>query len=205
MTVDYKCELLSWQDAYSLAGETAKKIAKDNYVPDVIVGITRGGWVPSMMLSDLLGVRDMLSVRVEHWGVTGVKDKKARLKNALQTDLSGKKVLLVDDLTDTGDSMILALEDVKKHGAAEVRTATLIHKKQSKYRPDYFARETDQWKWIILPWNLHEDLCNLSKNLPAEKKADARILRAALKEKYDLDTDETTIKEVIDAGCAAWA
>jgi hypothetical protein len=202
---DYKCEMLSWEEAYRLAGETAKKIRRDKYVPDAIVGITRGGWVPSMMLSDLLGVRDLLSVRVEHWGVTGRKDLKAKLKYPLQADLSGKKVLLVDDLTDTGDSILLALEEIKKHDPSEVRTATLIHKKQSKYRPDYYALETDKWRWIILPWNLTEDLCNLAKKVRGERETDIDSIRKALKARFDLDVDAETLEDTLDMGCGGWS
>jgi hypothetical protein len=204
MAEDFRCELLSWEEAYRLAGETAKRIKRDKYVPDAIVGITRGGWVPSMMLSDLLGVRDLLSVRVEHWGVTGRKDLKAKLKYPLQADLSGKKVLLVDDLTDTGDSIILALEEVKRHGPSEVRTATLIHKKQSRYRPDYYARETDEWRWIVLPWNLTEDLCNLTGKVTGGKKMDAGAIREALFRRFALDIDEKILKEILDMGCGEW-
>jgi len=200
---DYKCDMLSWEEAYRLAGETAKKIKLDKYVPDAIVGITRGGWVPSMMLSDLLGVRDLLSVRVEHWGVTGRKDQKAKLKYPLQADLSGKKVLLVDDLTDTGDSVVLALEEIKKHNPSEVRTATLIHKKQSKYRPDYYALETDKWRWIVLPWNLTEDLCNLAKKVAGDKKMDILSIKRDLKQRFGLDIDEKTLRETLE-GCGSW-
>jgi len=57
----------------------------------------------------------------------------------------------------------------------EVRTATLLHKSQSKYRPDYYSFEAGEWKWMILPWNLREDLANLAgkaaegqKDMPLE-------------------------------------
>jgi hypoxanthine phosphoribosyltransferase len=201
---DYKCEMLRWEEAYRLARKAAEKIKAEGYAPDTIIGITRGGWVPSMMLSDLLGVRDLLSVRVEHWGVTGTKDKKANLKYPLQADLSGKKVLLVDDLTDTGDSMLLALEDVKKHDPALVRTATLIHKQQSKYRPDYFALETDKWQWIILPWNLTEDICSLSGKVKGNERMDVEGIRKGLKERFALDIDAKTLEETLEMGCKEW-
>jgi len=173
--------LLPWDDAYALAEKAARRITDDCFVPDCIVGIARGGWVPSVMFSDLLGVKDLLSVRIEHWGRTAEKDAGAVLKYPIQADLSGKKVLLVDDLTDTGDSLALAADEIRKCRAAEIRTATLVHKKQSRIKPDYCGKIIDRWKWIILPWNLNEDLLHLSENATHGRRLSAGETAAELK------------------------
>lgn len=204
MEKEYTCALLSWDDAYALAERTAEKISGDGYVPDHIVGITRGGWVPSMMLSDLLGVKDLLSVRVEHWGKTAEKDAKAVLKYPLQTDLAGKKILLVDDLTDTGESMALAIEEIKKRNAAEVRTATLIHKKQSRIEPDYYAKKTDKWGWIILPWNINEDLLHLSDKASGGKELSVDGTQKKLKQMFGLSLDKKTLTGILKRKGRIW-
>lgn len=196
--------MFSWQEAYALAEKVAEKITKDRYKPDMIVGIARGGWVPSMMLSDLLEVKDLLSVRVEHWGTTAKKDAKARLKYPLQADLSGKKILLVDDLTDTGDSMLLALDEIKKHNPKEVRTATLIHKKQSSLEPDYYAQKRDKWQWIILPWNINEDLLHLAEKAAEGKELSTEAVRRKLKERFDLSVDKKTLEDVLARKGKIW-
>jgi uncharacterized protein len=196
--------MLTWEDAYELAEKVAQKILQDGYMPDHIIGITRGGWVPAMMLSDLLGVKDLLSVRVEHWGMTGEKDAKAVLKYPLQTDLSGKKILLVDDLTDTGDSMALAFEEIKKRKAAEVRTATLIHKKQSRIEPDYYADKNDKWEWIILPWNINEDLLHLAVKASDGKRLSVEGTQRELKKKYDLSVDKETLTGILGRKGNIW-
>ncbi len=200
MEKGYKCSMLSWDRAYSLAKKVATSIINDGYVPDHIIGIARGGWVPSMMLSDLLGVKDLLSIRIEHWSATGAKDDKAVLKYPLQGDISGEKVLLVDDLTDTGDSMLVALEHLKSRRPGEIKTAVLIHKTQSKYKPNYYALEKDKWSWIILPWNLNEDLTNLVKKASAGKDSQRpEETRKIIKKMFGLDVDEETLEEVIEA------
>ena len=196
--------MFSWQEAYALAEKVAEKITKDRYKPDLIIGIARGGWVPSMMLSDLLEVKDLLSVRVEHWGATGKKDVKALLKYPLQTDLSGKKVLLADDLTDTGDSMLLALDEIKKHIPKEVRTATLIHKKQSRIEPGYYAQKRDKWQWIILPWNINEDLLHLAGKAADGKEISSEAIRSKLKERFDLSVDKKTLQDVLARKGKIW-
>ncbi|MFZ2455140.1 MAG: phosphoribosyltransferase [Candidatus Altiarchaeia archaeon] len=204
MKKEYSCRMLGWEDAYSLAEKVAKKITRDGYVPDHIIGITRGGWVPAVMLSDLLGVKDLLSMRVEHWGVTAEKDAKAVLKYPLPTDLSGKKILLVDDLTDTGDSIALAIEEIRNHKAAEVRTATLIHKKQSRIEPDYYAKKTGKWEWIILPWNINEDLLHLSGKAAEGKELSVEATRRELKKKYGLSVDKKTLERVLKRKGKIW-
>jgi hypoxanthine phosphoribosyltransferase len=205
MTETFKCRMYSWDEMYQLAEKTIAKINKSGYKPDKIIGITRGGWVPSMMFSDLLGNRDLLSLKIEHWSHTATKDAKAVLKYPLQADLSNQKILLVDDLTDSGDSIILALEDVRKNNPKEVRTATLIHKKQSKIKPDYFAEEKNKWEWIILPWNLNEDLLNLSKKIIKEEgKLKNTEIRKKLKQKYNLTIDQKTLDRVLARKNKIW-
>jgi hypothetical protein len=204
MEKEFTCRIFDWEDAYMLAEKVAGKISGDDFSPDHIIGITRGGWVPSMMLSDLLEVKDLLSVRVEHWGVTGEKDAKAVLKYPLQADLSKKKVLLVDDLTDTGDSMALALEDIKKHNAGEIRTTTLIHKKRSRIEPDYYAEKTDTWQWIILPWNINEDLLHLSEKASEGKELSTGAVQRKLKERFSLSVDKKTLEGVLKRKGKIW-
>jgi uncharacterized protein len=197
MEKEYTCRMLRWEDAYSLAEDVAQDISNESYLPDHIIGITRGGWVPAVMLSDLLGVKDLLSMRVEHWGMTAKKDAKAVLKYPLQTDLTGKKILLVDDLTDTGDSLELAIEEIKKHKAAEVRTATLIHKKQSRIEPDYYAKKTDKWEWIILPWNINEDLLHLADKASEGKRISVEDTQKILLKRFGLSIDKKTLERVL--------
>ena len=77
-----------------------------------------------------------------------------------------KKVLLVDDLVDTGITMLGVVRHIKAKGATEVRTATLHYKPWSKIKPDYFIEETN--KWIIYSKEIHETILSLSKKMPKE-------------------------------------
>ena len=99
-------------------------------------------------------------MKVDHWGVTATKDGKAKLTCPLVGDVKGKRVLVVDDITDTGESLTMASEHVKEKGASEVKSATLMHIAGSKFVPDYFGVEI-AWAWEIWPWNFYEDLTAL--------------------------------------------
>lgn len=200
-----KCRMYSWNQMYELAEKTVNKINKSGYKPDKIIAITRGGWVPAMMFSDLLGNRDMLSLKIEHWTYTAKKEAEAVLKYPIQTDLGGQKILLVDDLTDSGDSIALALEDIKKHNPKEIRTATLIHKKQSKIKPDYYAKQKNRWEWIILPWNINEDILHLSSEIIKEEGSMTnKEVRRKLKQKYNLSIDQKTLDKILKRRNKIW-
>ncbi|WP_148882326.1 phosphoribosyltransferase [Thermococcus aciditolerans] len=162
--------LASWDDIERWAKEGAWKILEDGWRPDVIVGLARGGWVAARLYCDYLGVKDLVSLKVEHWGVTATPDGKAKLKYGTSYDLSGKKVLIVDDISDTGESLTLAKNYIEGKGPAEIRVATLLTIRGSRFKPDYYGEEID-WAWIVFPWNFVEDMINLVNNIFEEKEA----------------------------------
>lgn len=134
---------------------------------------------------------------MDHWGITATKDGKARLSQGLNADLSGKFVLIVDDITDTGESMVIAKKHVEEFSPQEVKTATLYHLTTSKFKPDFFAIEKD-WDWIIFPWVRIEDLINLTgKILEDGKKRGIGEIKSAFKERFDLDLDEREIADIV--------
>jgi hypoxanthine phosphoribosyltransferase len=195
---EFICELRFWDDMRHLSEKVAADIIASGYRPDVIVAIIRGGLVPAMNLSDLLGVHSILTVRVRHWGVTATKDGRAVLDVPLNADLSDKRVLLVDDLTDTGESFKASVKHLESLKPVEIKTAALLHKTSSSVKPDFYAEEVTEWRWIILPWNLTEDLCNLIGKVMKEQGVKAvDDIKAALKKSFDLDVEEETIKGVL--------
>ncbi|MGY5853763.1 MAG: phosphoribosyltransferase [Candidatus Thorarchaeota archaeon] len=154
------CYILDFDDISNYAFQAATKIKNSGWRPEVIVGIARGGWVHARIQCDLLGIKELYSVKVDHWGVTATKDGKAKLTCPLTADVTGKKVLVVDDITDTGQSLTLAEEHIKDCGPTEVKSATLMHIVGSDFVPDFFGVEVT-WAWEIWPWNFYEDLTSL--------------------------------------------
>jgi hypoxanthine phosphoribosyltransferase len=151
------CELISWNGACGLCRQLVGKIRKVRYHPDIIVAIGRGGYMPARVLSDYLDLMNLTSFKIEHY--RGLhKEPVAQIRYPLAADLTGQQVLLVDDVSDSGDTFELALEHLWDRGAAEVRTAALQHKVVSSFVPDYYARKVIKWRWIIYPWAIMENL-----------------------------------------------
>jgi hypoxanthine phosphoribosyltransferase len=191
----FECEIMDWGLFYSLSREVARKIIESGYRPDFVVGLARGGWCLSRVLCDFLGVKDLVSLKVEHWGVTAHPDGMARLKYPFEIDLTGRRVLVVDDITDTGESLRIATEYVKMLNPAEVRTAALRHITGSKFTPDYYGDEIT-WRWVIFPWNYTEDMCNIVPKAAEGASGTAEIKRR-LKDNHDIDMEEPEITRIL--------
>jgi uncharacterized protein len=161
-----RCRLTSWAEVDGWAETLAAKIRSADRVPETLVGLTRGGWVPTRLLADRLGIKRLVSLRMQHWGVTATPSGKAQLTEGLSGPVEGQNVLVVDDITDTGESLELATQHVRDGGHAKrVESAACLHIGHSKFRPTYFAEEipADQWAWIVFPWNYWEDIATLSE------------------------------------------
>ena len=154
---------LSWGDVQRLSEELADKVAESGFRPDVLVAVSRGGFDPARILSDQLGVRRLASLQVVYYTGVNERSEVPEVRYPLNTDVRGLRVLVVDDVADSGNSLRLVREYVEGLGAAEVRVATLHHKPWSVYRPDYYAEEVEEW--IIYPWEVKESVQLLRQSL----------------------------------------
>jgi len=181
MVQDIRCELVGWDEVQRLVLALARRLRADGFSPDIIVAIGRGGWVPGRLLSDYLDNPNLTDLKVEHYRGTE-KQAVARIRYPLRAKVAGQQVLVVDDVTDTGDSFAVALEHIRDRGdPSELRTLALHHKRVSPYVPDYFGKEVAEWRWIIYPWAVAEDLSALiremSPALPDTEALAQRLLR----------------------------
>ncbi len=194
----FECEIMDWSLFYDLSKEVAKKINTSGYKPDLIIGLARGGWVLARVLCDLVGVKDLVSLKVEHWGVTATPDGKAKLKYPFNIDLTGKRVLVVDDITDTGESMRIAVDYIQSLKPSEIKTVALRHIAGSKFLPDYFAEEI-AWRWVIFPWNFIEDMSNIVPKIlrSVGSDVDFAYIKRKLKQLYKIDVPKETIEEIL--------
>ncbi|MEM2954533.1 MAG: phosphoribosyltransferase [Candidatus Nanoarchaeia archaeon] len=161
---------MQWEEVERLCKILASKI---DYKPDIIIALARGGLVPARLLCDLLLIKDVLTLKVNHWGITANKDKSANISYSASHNLNEKKVLIIDDITDTGESLKVAINFVKQNmKPLELKTATLCHISHSCIKPDFYAKEilAEKWTWIIWPWNFYEDMKNILQDFEIKDK-----------------------------------
>jgi hypoxanthine phosphoribosyltransferase len=191
----FMCKIVSWKEITEWTKNVVQKMKDSGFNPNVVIALIRGGLVPARLICDHLHQKNLYAVKVEHWGITAQTDMQAKLVQGLDLDLSGKKILVVDDITDTGESMRLATEHLKEKGPSEMRSATLLHIAHSKFEPDFFDVfvPEDEWTWFIFPWNFHEDLRTLcGKTLTVPKSIEE--IRASLKKQFEIIVDKDTIE-----------
>ena len=198
MIEKFHCRLVKWKDIEYWSKDIVRKVRESGYDPEIVIGLARGGLVPARLIADYLNIKDLYAVKTEHWGVTATPDGKAKLAQGLQVSIKGKKVLVVDDITDTGQSLKLALEHVINHAPREAKTATLLHITHSKYVPHYYSEEVpeDNWTWFIFPWNVYEDMRNLIQKTLYRKKT-MREIKKSMNEQFDINPSLRIIGEVL--------
>jgi hypoxanthine phosphoribosyltransferase len=139
---------ISWDDIMEMCRELALAV-KNEFDPDIIIGIAKGGVIPAAILASMLRV-DFYPIRLSRRQADVVVRDRPELLVPLTDDVRGKRVLVVDELTATGETLRLAVGEAKKRGARRVRTATLyVH--STSWRPTWYALETDAL--VIQPWD----------------------------------------------------
>jgi hypoxanthine phosphoribosyltransferase len=139
-----------WDQVYVMLLDLALRIRKSGFKADLIVGVSRGGWAPARILSDLLENTRTANIRIEFYTGLAKTSSKPIITQPISDIIAGKNALVVDDVSDTGESLKVALEHLLKMGAASVKTVTIYYKPHSILKPDYFADCTSDW--IIFPW-----------------------------------------------------
>lgn len=146
-------ERLTYEDFGGAVRELAQNVADSGYEPDIILAIARGGLIIGAGLGYALGVKNTFTMSVEFY--TGV-DERLPMPVVLppvpnQVDLTGAKVLVADDVADTGATLALVKAFCAGH-VADVRCAVLYEKPHSVIKPEFVWRRTD--KWIEFPWSV---------------------------------------------------
>ena len=183
-------KLVSWDEIVEWTRQLAYKIKESGYKPDVVIAIARGGYVPARLLCDFLGVENLLSIQSQHWTEAAKKAEKAIIKFEYTVDLNGMKALLVDDIIDTGESVILAKKYIEeKWKPSTLKTAAMQWiSSVAKIKPDYYAIEVKDWVWFQYPWTRLEDITQFIR----------RIIREELKGKVESITKEELAKKFIE-------
>ena len=190
-----RCELLSWGTTTSLCRQLAARIHDSGYRPDVVIAIGRGGYVPARLLCDALDVMALTSIKVEHYLSGSSKQPEAVIRYPLCADIRDQRVLIVDDVNDSGDTLKLALEHVQSFQPREARIAVIHDKLVSHFRVDYFARRIVKWRWLIYPWAVHEDIGAFVERLePAPRSLDE--IRTVLQQRYGIRISSRLLREI---------
>lgn len=157
-------ENLTWETFGEASRNLSQQIVDSGWMPDLIIGVARGGLIPAGAIGYAIGMKAMGSINVEFYTAIGETLPEPELLPPYldASDLAGKKVLVVDDVADSGKTLDLVcrilehedLDPAKPKIGVDVRSAVIYTKPVTIFKPDYVWRETDKWInfcWSVLP------------------------------------------------------
>jgi hypoxanthine phosphoribosyltransferase len=192
--VEVEFEVPTWRQLYLMLLGQAEKIRESNFKPDIIIAVSRGGWLPARILADLLET-DLDNVRVEFYLSVAETRKTPVLTQGVSAAVADKRVLVVDDVADSGESLRLVKAHVLQQGAKEIRIATVYYKPWSVVKPDYYVLEAR--RWVVFPWELKE---TVRKIVEKYKDTDAAgvVIAKLVKTGVPKHLAEKFLKEIVE-------
>jgi len=140
---------LSWEVFGELCRALAVKVAQSGYQPDLVIGIAKAGVIPGAVTASILQT-DFFSMKISRdAGVERVRQR-PKIFSAAPREATGRKVLIVDEICSSGDTLRLAINALRAVGPEEIRTAVSFVR-TAGFQPDYHALQTDAT--IIFPWD----------------------------------------------------
>ncbi len=146
----------TFQEIFDLSANMAEGILKQRLHIDAIVGISRGGLLPSRLLADFLCVNCLEIIKAELYSGPMARVERPVIVRPAHESIQSKRILLVDDVADSGDTIKECVDHLMSLGAAIVKTAVLYVKPWNKTYADIYGAETSSW--IIFPWERMETL-----------------------------------------------
>lgn len=197
MSGSRECLAPSWDMVYGMLLDLAFKIRQSGFKPDLIVGVSRGGWAPGRVLSDLLENAHTANIKIEFYVGIGKTARKPIVTQPISEDIANKAVLVADDVADTGESLKVAVDHIREKGAGTMKSATVYYKPHSIFKPDFFANVTSDW--IIFPWERLEATKLLLKEANTQGKSVDTVREILTKAGLDRKTMDSLF-QLADAG-----
>jgi hypoxanthine phosphoribosyltransferase len=169
MAIEYL--FVTWPDYHLLAQKLAASILNHSPRFDELIAISRGGLSLGHILSDLLAL-PISTFSIQSY--TDIQSHgEAKITVELTKPIKGKRVLLVDDVADSGKTLERAVNYLKGFEPSEITVVTMFYKPHSVFRPDYFVKQTG--KWIIFPYEPTEMIKLITRKMELDGKTKAEI------------------------------
>lgn len=195
MPEQLRCELISWSEVERLCQRLAGLTRKSGYRPDLVIAIGRGGYVPARLICDYLHIMGLTSIKIEHYLSGADRQEAAVIRYPLKADIRGLRVLVVDDVNDTGDTLKTATQHLQAFQPGDIRTAVMHHKTVTRFNVNYYARKIVKWRWLIYPWAVTEDISGFLKRL-TPKPGSLEDARKLLAERFNIKISQKRLRDI---------
>lgn len=151
MNTKQRIKRLSWREVEGLSAILARAVLSSGFEPDYLIGIALGGLVPLALLAKRLGIRNTATISAHSYDAKTKKRGRLIVSPLPSVNLRGARVVLVDEIADSGKTLARVASLLKSRGVRELKTAVLIvNARHCRVRPDFSAADTD--RWVVFPW-----------------------------------------------------
>lgn len=144
----------TWEEMGHLCFEVAKQVIESRNKYDRVIALAKGGWTWTRSLVDYLQIEKVASIQVKFYSDIGQTNETPVILQSLPIGVEKEKILLFDDVVDTGKTIEVARDYILKCGAKSIDIGALFYKPHSSIKPKFFASQTSAW--VIFPHELRE-------------------------------------------------
>ncbi len=196
MKQNFSARIVPLEEVYAASYKLALLLMESPYVFDTVIAIARGGFPIARFICDFLNIYHLGAVQITHYTAGATEVEKMQIIAPVNTVVDGKKILLIDDVNDTGKTLIAACDHIQAMHPALLKTAVIHEKPNTVFKVDFVAEKITEWKWLIYQWAVTEDvLAFLYKDNMLEEDED--VARAHLAEKYKLSIDKKYFHDIL--------
>jgi uncharacterized protein len=172
---DQKYICPNWDELGHEVFTLSQRILDSGLKFDRVVALAKGGLTFSRTIVDYLAMKELSSIQIEFYTGIGEINKTPVIIQSLPISIRNERILIFDEVVDSGESMKMAMQYLQYHGCKEVHTATIALKPWSTFNVDFFAFDTDAW--ILFPHENRESIQLLQKMWQKKGDSEAQIVK----------------------------
>ena len=196
MKQNFSARIVPLEEVYAASYKLALDIMESKYTFDTVIAIARGGFPVARFICDFLNIHHLGAIQIKHYKAGATELEKMQIIAPVNTVVNGKNILLIDDVNDTGKTLIAAYEHIQAMHPALLKTAVIHEKPNTLSKVDFVAEKISEWKWLIYQWAVTEDvLAFLYKDNMLEENEEVALSHLA--EKYKLIIDKKYFHEIL--------
>lgn len=196
MKPNFSARIVPLEEVYAASYKLALLIMESPYNFDTVVAIARGGFPIARFICDFLNIHHLGAVQITHYKAGATEVEKMQIITPVNTAVEGKKIVLIDDVNDTGKTLLAARDYILTLHPALLKTAVIHEKPNTVFKVDFVAEKIKEWKWLIYQWAVAEDvLAFLYEDNMLEEDED--VARIHLANKYKLIIDKKYLHDIL--------
>ncbi|ADG24893.1 phosphoribosyltransferase [Legionella pneumophila serogroup 1] len=195
MKQDFSAKIITLREVYDISYKLAKIITQSAYQFDVVVAIARGGFPAARFICDFLNIRQLGSMQISHYSGGAQKYADTQVVSPANINISGKSVLVVDDVNDTGETLKSASDYIQSLNPALYKIAVLYEKSSTVFKADFVGKHQKKWKWLMYQWAVTEDILTFLKQDNMLESNEDEVCKH-LHRKYNLSISKKLLQQI---------